>query len=75
MRRSSTIRRRNAGFGFFAVSEAEDRRQRGFGKNGKRSPSWQSAGIKKVVFDRGGYLYHDAQARWPTRLAKQAWEF
>jgi len=30
-------------------------------------------GIKKVVFDRGGYLYHDASRPWPTLPARQVW--
>jgi len=51
---------RDPGFRLFDDAEDQDRRQRGAAKEtGKAVAELAVAkGIKKVVFDRGGYLYH-----------------
>ncbi len=51
---------RDAGVRFLAGPEGEDRRQPGGGQ-GNRQGDCRAAvekGVKKVVFDRGGFLYH-----------------
>ena len=35
----------------------------------------KEAGVTRVVFDRGGYLYHGRVKAWPMEPAKAAWSF
>jgi len=47
--------------------------QRGFGESDWKSDCRESKakGLTKVVFDRGGYIYHGRVKVWPTRRAKR----
>ena len=50
----------DAGIGLDGGGQGEDRRQCGGGEGNRKliAERAKEKGIKKVVFDRGGYLYH-----------------